>query len=330
MKLLIVGAGSIGARHAKAFRQWDVPIALVDPRTERVHEIAVRYGCSSGYESLQKVPLEQFDAAVIATPADTHIAIARECARAGLHLLVEKPLAAALPGAAELIAECRQRKLTLAVAYVLRFHPVIERVRQICQEGVPGRLLSLQAACHHYLPASRPDYRQTYYSSPSAGGGVVLDLSHEVNYVEWLLGPLRLSGSLLQTVPELEMAGEAIASLSLTSETGVPVEIHLSAADRKVRRYCHVAGSRASLTANLLTGEILLKHSPDGEERLEFPCERDAWHLAQAKDFLEAVAAGAQARCTGEEALQTLRLCLDAMAGSSTEGPLPPGQAGGG
>ena len=329
MKLLIVGAGSIGARHAKAFRQWDVPIALVDPRTERAHEIAARYGCSSGYESLQKMPLEQFDAAVIATPADTHIAIARECARAGLHLLVEKPLAAALPGAAELIADCRQRKLTLAVAYVLRFHPVIERVRQICQEGVLGRLLSLQAVCHHYLPASRPDYRQTYYSSPAAGGGVVLDLSHEVNYVEWLLGPLRLSSSALQTVPELEMPAEAIASLTLISEAGVPVQIHLHAADRHVCRYCHIAGSRASLTANLLSGEIFLQHSPNRKERLEFPCERDAWHLAQAKDFLGAVAAGAQARCTGEEALQTLRLCLDAMAGSPAEGPRQPGRSGG-
>jgi predicted dehydrogenase len=320
MKLLIVGAGSIGERHARAFRQWDVPVALVDPRVERAREIASRYGCLSGYKSLQEAPLERFDAAVIATPADTHTTIARECARAGLHLLVEKPLATALRGTAELIAECRQRKLILAVAYVLRFHPVLERVRQICREGVPGRLLSLHAVCHHYLPWSRPDYRQTYYASATGGGGVVLDLSHEANYVEWLLGPLRFSSGMLRTVRELEMAGEAIASLSLISEVGVPVQIHLNAANRQIRRQCHIAGSRASLAADLLTGEIFLYDSPGRKERLEYSCERDAWHRAQAKDFLDAIADGAKPRCTGEDGLQTLRLCLEAMAGCTSDG----------
>ena len=320
-KLLIVGAGSIGERHVRAFRKLGVSLALVEPRVERAREISARYECSPCYASLQDVPLAEFDAAVIATPADSHIAIAHECAKVGLHLLVEKPLAAALPGTLDLIEECRQRNLTLAVAYVLRFHPTLERVRQIIQEGVLGRLLSLQAVCHHYLPWSRPDYKQTYYSSATAGGGVVLDLSHETNYAEWLLGPLRFSGSVLANVPELGIAGEGIASLSLTSEDGVPVQIHLHAADRETSRQCSIAGSGKSLTADLLTGEIFLYDSPGRNERLECWGERDSWQQAQGLDFLEAIASGARPRCTGKEGLQTLRLCLEAIDQSpSTDG----------
>jgi len=316
-KLLIVGAGSIGERHARAFRQIGLSVALIDERAERAREVAARCGCPATYASLHEAPLEQYDAAVIATPADTHIPIAQACAKAGLHLLVEKPLATALSGTAELIADCHQRNLTLSIAYVLRFHPAIERIRQICQDGVLGRLLSLYAICHHHLPSSRPDYQQTYYASATGGGGVVLDLSHEMNYVEWLLGPLSLSNSRLASVPELGIPGEAIADISLTSEEGVPAQIHLHAADRQTRRECHIVGSRASLTANLLTGDIFLCYPSDHIEHLEYRSERDSWHLAQAEDFLQAVVSGAPPRCTGKEALQTLRLCLQAMKKSS-------------
>lgn len=314
-QLLIIGAGSIGARHTRAFRELGGSVTLVDERADRAREIAARYGCSSWYGTLEHVPLDQFDAAVIATPADTHIPIARACANAGLHLLVEKPLATALSGTADLIEECHQKNLTLAVAYVLRFHPVLERVREICQEGTLGRLLSLSAVCHHYLPSSRPNYKETYYVSATGGGGVVLDLSHELNYVEWLLGSLKLSYRRLATVPELGTPGEAIAGLCLISEHEIPVQIHLHAADRHIRRECHIVGSRTSLSANLLTGEIFQYCSSDTCKRLEYRSERDDWHRAQARDFLNSITSGVAPRCTGEEGLRTLRLCVQAMAG---------------
>lgn len=314
-KLLTIGAGSIGERHTRVFREMGASVTLIEKRPERAREIAARYGCASWYTRFDQAPLDQFDAAVIATPADTHIPIARECSNYGLHLLIEKPLATALPGIAELIVECRQNNVILAIAYVLRFHPVLERVRKICQEGTLGRLLSLHAVCHHFLPSSRPNYKETYYVSPTGGGGVVLDLSHEVNYVEWLLGPLHLSYSRLATVPELATPGEAIADLCLVSEQKVPVQIHLHAADRHVRRECHIVGSRASLTANLLSGEIFQFCSSDSCKRIEYSSERDDWHRAQARDFLDSITNGVQPRCTGEEGLQTLRLCLQAMAG---------------
>jgi len=318
MKLLIVGAGSIGERHARAFRQMGVAVALVDSRLDHAREVADRYGCFSCYASLQEAPLTQFDSVLVATPADTHVPIALACANAGLHLLVEKPLSTALTGTDQLIEECRQKNLTLAVAYVLRFHPTLERVRQICQ-GALGRLLSFHSVCHHYLPSSRPDYKQTYYGSATGGGGVVLDLSHELNYAEWLVGPLRLSSSMLRSVPELDMPGEAIAALSLTSEeAGIPVQIDLHAADRETRRQCHIAGSQASLTADLLTGDILLHGSSGRVERIETVSERDGWHRAQAKDFLDAIASGARPRCTGADGLRTLRLCLEAVALGAT------------
>jgi predicted dehydrogenase len=317
-RFLIVGAGSIGERHARTFRQLGLSIAVVDGRADRASEIAARYGCSSSYTSLQEAPLDQFDAAVIATPADTHIPIASTCMEAGLHLLVEKPLSCALLGAAELISGCQQRKLTLSVAYVLRFHPIVERVRQICQEGTLGHVLSLHAICHHHLPTSRPDYFQTYYAS--ATGGVVLDLSHEVNYIEWLLGPLRLLNCRLATVGELGIPGEAIADISLKSEDSISTQVHLHAADHQNRRECHIVGSRASLTANLLTGEIFVYRTYDPIQHIECKSERDSWHLAQAKDFLQAVLTRTSPRCTGEEGLQTLQLCLQIVSrGSSAE-----------
>lgn len=313
-RVLIIGAGSIGERHTRAFRNMGATVTLIEERAERAREVAARYDCSSWYAGLEQADLSQFEAAVIATPADTHIPIARACADAGLHLLIEKPLATALPGATELLAECRRKNLTLAVAYVLRFHPVLEHIRKICHEGTLGRLLSVRAVCHHYLPSSRPSYKQTYYASRTRGGGVILDLSHELNYVEWLLGSLQLLHCRLASVPELGIPGEAIADLCLLSEKGIPVDIHLHSADRHIRRECHLVGSRISLAANLMTGEIFLYDSSNSCKRIECRSERDDWHQAQARDFLNSITQSAAPRCTGTEGLRTLRLCLQAMA----------------
>ena len=314
MNILVVGAGSIGERHTRAFRQIEgVQVAIVDVRVDRAQEVAERYGCLGWYADLAAAPLQEFDGAVIATSANLHIPLGRQCAEAGLHLLMEKPLATGLAGAGELIELCRQKGLVLAVGYTLRFHPVLLKVKELLGKGAAGRLLSLQLSCAHHLPISRPDYRSIYYGAPGMGGGAILDLSHEINYAEWLLGPLRLECSRCAAVPELGLAGEAIADLLLTSEDGVPVNIHLHMADRRVRRQCYIAGSEASIAGDFIAGEVVLQQAPDRLERFECKSERDSWHRSEALDFLEAVRTRSRPRCTGEEALQTLRLCLEAM-----------------
>jgi predicted dehydrogenase len=314
IRVLVIGAGSIGERHIRALCQIDgTSVSLADPREERAVQIADRYGCVNWFTDIAAVPLESFDAAVIATPAASHVEIATLCAHRGIHVLVEKPLSATLAGIDRLTALCEEKRLTAAVGYVLRFQPAIVKLRELVLDGSLGQLLSVRSVCTHYLPASRPDYRQTYYGSVNAASGVILDLSHELNYLQWIFGELSLEGCRRAPVAELNIADEGIADLWLRSNTGMVAQIHLHAADRDNRRECHVVGSRATAAANLLTGEILITHSGGKTNRFEFRTERDASHLDQARDFLDAIHKMRPPRCTVAEALSTLSVCLQAM-----------------
>jgi predicted dehydrogenase len=314
IRALVIGAGSIGERHIRALRQIDgTSVSLVDPREERAVQIANRYGCASWFPDIAVVPFESFDAAVIATPAASHVEIATLCAGRGIHLLVEKPLSAALSGIDRVIALCEEKRLTAAVGYVLRFQPAIRKLRELVLDGSLGQLLSVRSVCTHYLPASRPDYRQTYYGSANAAAGVILDLSHELNYLQWIFGELHIEGCRRAAVAELNIADEGIADLWLCSSTGMLAQIHLHAADRDNRRECHIVGSRATAAANLMTGEILVTHSGGTTDRFELKTERDTCHLDQARDFVDAIHQMRPPRCTVPDALATLRVCLQAM-----------------
>jgi len=325
MRVVVIGAGSIGERHIRALsRLEETSVSLVDPREERARQIADRYRCVGWFTDLQKVPFESFDAAVIATPADSHVKIAALCVDRGLHVLIEKPLSASLAGIDGLIARCEEKRLTAAVGYVLRFQPAVMKLQELVHGAALGQLLSVQSVCTHYLPDSRPDYRQAYYASANAAAGVILDLSHELNYLEWAFGELRLDASRRAPVPALHIGGEAIADLWLSSHAGVLAQIHLHAADRDNRRECHIVGTHATAAANLLTGEILVTHAAGKTDRFQYPTDRDACHLDQARDFIDAIRQDRPPRCTATEALGTLRVCLQAMQSPMLE-PAGPG-----
>jgi predicted dehydrogenase len=311
-RIIVIGAGSIGERHIRAFSRIEgVSVSFVEPKEVRAREIADRYECAKWFTDFDAVPLESFDAAVIATPADSHVSIGILSAQAGLHLLIEKPLSVNVADIDRLIALSEQKKLTASVGYTLRFHPTVAKLRDLVNAGTIGDPISVHSACTHYLPDSRPDYRQAYYGTVNAAAGVILDLSHELNYLEWIFGGLRLDASRRALAPELAIAEEAIADLWLSSRNGLMAAIHLHAADRSVRRECHIAGSEATLAANLLTGEILV--TGGANRRYEEVHERDTWHIDQARDFLDAIQKSRPPRCTLREALATLSVCLDAM-----------------
>lgn len=314
MKIIVIGAGSIGERHIRAFKRLGgISVSLVDPRADRAKEMAARYGCEDSYTGIEAAPLELFDAAVIATPANFHVPIGIACASRGLHLLVEKPLAANLEGIAELIAICESKRLVGAVGYTLRFDPTIIKLRELVQTGLPGPLFSVRSVCTHYLPDSRPDYKQAYYSSANAAAGVILDLSHELNYLEWIFGDLDLESCRRAQVPELNIADEAIADMWLRRSDGVLAQIHLHGTDRHLSRECFVVGSEASLAANILAGEILVERVGKETKRMQCASERDEAHLDEARDFVDAIREKRSPRCSIREALRTLQVSLSAM-----------------
>lgn len=185
MKILIIGFGSIGKRHYKNLISLGYKdIAVFNPRDKALDNI-------HGVNRLRKLDIKSvgdFDAAFICSPNNFHIEQALICARAGLHLFIEKPLSHNLKGVKELENICKDKKLVTLVGYNMRFHPCLESIKKFLTAKKLGRVYSIRHELGYYLPYWRvgQDYRKNYAARKSTGGGIILDGTHEYDLLFWL------------------------------------------------------------------------------------------------------------------------------------------------
>ena len=311
--LLIVGVGSIGQRHLRCFQVTGrVNLSLCETNRPLRERIASQYGIARAYPDLETALADSHDAAVIATPAHLHVPMAVRLAKAGMHLLIEKPLSTELEGLDALEQALAQRKLVAAVAYVLRHQPAMRAMREAIREERFGRPVQLVAVSGQHFPTYRPAYRETYYTSHATGGGAVQDaLTHLMNAGQWLVGPVdRLAADAAHqvldgvdvedTVHVLARHGNLLASYSLNQ--------HQTPSESVITVVCE----RGTCRLEMHRGRWSWMTQPDTEWREEtFPgLERDDLFIAQAHAFLDLLDGKAEPTCTLREASQTLRVNL--------------------
>ncbi len=225
MKVLVVGTGSIGRRHignllelgvqVQAFSHRGVSQAL-DARVGRVTDLDA---------ALQG----DIDAVVVANRTDQHMDVALKAARSGKHLFLEKPLAASLTGVDELQALVRQQSLVVEAGFMLRAHPNLLFIKDQLSQGLLGEVWHMRAAVGQWLPDWRPgtDHRQGYGAFRALGGGVTFDLIHELDLVQWLLGPVQDVTAMMRSADVLEIETEAVAQIGLQTAAGALAQVHL-------------------------------------------------------------------------------------------------------
>lgn len=268
------------------------------------------------------------EAAVIASPATHHVDAALPLARAGVHLLVEKPLAASARGAAELVALCEASGVTLMTGYNLRFLPSLQQFRALLAEQRVGRVLSVRASCGQYLPAWRPntDYRAGVSACSALGGGVLLELSHELDYLRWLFGEVGWVSATLHRQSDLEIDVEDTAHLVLgftgtAATTPVVASLDLDFVRHDWTRTCVVIGESGTLRWNGMTGTIdLFTADADGWRQLGASAPNpDESYVAEWRHFLACVRDGSRPSVSGRDGLAVLEL-VDAARASAAAG----------
>lgn len=242
MKCLVVGYGSIGRRHAEVLGEMGYSVAAVTGRADV--DIPVFSGL------LQALDAHTPDYVVIANETGLHgetLARLAGCGYAGI-TLVEKPM---LAGADESLV---LPPGPVYVGYTLRFHPVLgslfERVRA-------QRLWSLTAYVGQFLPDWRPqrDYRSSY-SARRKEGGVVRDLSHELDYAQWLAGRWRSTVASGGHLSSLEIESEDAATVLARTERCELVTIHMNYLDRSASRWILANGPFGTIRADLVRGTL--------------------------------------------------------------------------
>jgi predicted dehydrogenase len=321
MKVLVVGFGSIGQRHLANLR-------LLEPSAEIV---VLRRGGGGGTapdgvqvvrsmdEALATVPA----AAVVASPATFHVRDGLALARKGVHLLLEKPLSDTLEGVDELIEECRRRSLVLMTGYHLRFSPPLRRLREALLGNAIGRVMSVRADVGQFLPEWRPgtDYRSGVSARSDLGGGVVLELSHELDYVRWLAGEVEDVFARTGRLGDLEIDVEDTAEIVLRFASGAIGSVHLDMVRRPPARTCQIIGSQGTLVWDGLSHRVRLWTVPAGvwtDVHPEGHLDRNAMFVDELEHFLECVHLGAPPLVTGEDGRRVVEMALAAKESSRT------------
>lgn len=296
MRFLVVSMGSIGRRHLRNLRalQPDSRIAVLRQHTT-VESGVVPEGADYQFSTLEQALAFKPDVAIIAGPATTHLGTALPLVQAGVHLLIEKPLADRPEGLDALVEYCRKHEVVLMTGYNLRFLPSLRETKRLIESGAIGRILAARAEVGQYLPEWRPasDYRLTVSAQRALGGGALLELSHEFDYLYWLFGtPARVTAR-GGHFSQLEVDVEDLVEITLEYQAPPRlINIHLDMIQRAPVRRCRFVGETGTLLWDGLTDRIECYKAETGKWETfdQFVClDRNQMYLDELEHFLRCV-----------------------------------------
>ena len=323
--ILVVGTGSIGKRHLRIARE-QFPNAEINVLGHRAVSKIPEF--SNGYlttieEAIQFAP----QIAIIANPSTFHIPIAQALANNGTHLLIEKPISSITDGILELIETCKGHNCVLQVGYNLRYSPSMQKFRELLHAGVIGNLLSVRCEVGQYLPTWRPenDYRIGVSANKDLGGGVLLELSHELDYLQWIFGDVDWVRATLTRQSSLEINVEDSAHLTLgfkfeTGQHQLIGTLNMDFIRHDQTRSCTAIGSKGSLRWDGIAGEVSVFEEDASSWKNLFTHTplRDETYLSEWQEFVNCVNSGIAPSATGQDGLRVLEVVESARSSAST------------
>jgi predicted dehydrogenase len=301
MKVLIIGLGSIARKHIYSLRMIDPDIKIFALRSginkENVQGVTNLF-------SWEEMP-HDLDFIIISNPTGEHFNTIIKAAGYGLSLFIEKPPLANLEQNEKLLMTIDQNKNLTYVAFVLRFHPVLKWLKNNLETK---KVIEVQAYCGSYLPDWRKGrkYTHTYSAHHDMGGGVHLDLIHEIDYLRWIFGDPLSYHAFLSTKSSLEINSIDSAHYYL-EYNNLNVSVTLNYFRRDPKRILEIVMNDETIIADLLTNKII---SASG--RVLFECEPDnmKMYVDQMKYFINCMNQKISPDNELIYSLQTLKIAL--------------------
>jgi len=304
VRLAVVGSGSMGANHIRIARQLPGVelVAVVDSDTTRARQLTAGSNITflSSVDELQ----HNIDAAVVAVPTSEHLQVAAALADRGVHLLVEKPLAATRVEAEQLVEKAMKAGVCLAVGHVERFNPAIYELPRFLDNPI------------HFAAARISPY------TPRISDGVVFDLMiHDLDIICSLVGA---------EVAEVHGAGQRVRSISedlavvtMAFSSGQTASLQTSRVGQQKIRTLEVTQAESVVHVDLLKQDVTIttmssheyvaesgtpRHRQSNVVEIPFLETRGEPLALELTDFVHSVLSGSQPRVNGEAGLRAVGL----------------------
>ena len=286
MEVLVIGYGSIGKRHVQVLERMKLSVSVVSRHAnERNHF----------YRSItDAIANSNFDYIVIANETSEHLPLLKQLKAHGYQgkILIEKPLF-------EKNEMIHIDHNNVYVAYNLRFHPLISKLLNLLEDE---KVISVNAYVGQYLPTWRPhkDYRQSYSAFSEKGGGVIRDLSHELDYLSYLFGEWKFLISNSGKISDLDIQSEDYCQVIFETNRSIKVSLELNYLDRIFQRYMTVQTNNRTIRVDFMQNSI----NCNGNIIAGDVIDRDYTYQKQH----EAILKGSNRLCSFNEGQQILKM----------------------
>ena len=258
MKVLIIGFGSIGKRHYDVLSKLS-EVQSIDLVTKQNIENKI---CYKKLEFVNNI--NQYDYFVIASETNKHFEQLKFLEQNVKNKLFfcEKPLFES-----KKYLEIKNNKLF--IGYVLRFHPLLEKLKKFVKNE---KILLVNAKCSQYLPSWRLniDYKNCYSAKKDEGGGVLLDLSHEIDYVQWLCGQINEIKSYQVKISDLEIDSDDLTMLIGKTHKDILVNISVDYISKNTHRKLFVETFEYTYELDFISNKLIKKDKNGVEETYSF------------------------------------------------------------
>jgi len=315
MKFLIAGFGSIGRRHFRNLLSLgidDIVFFRSNQSTISDDEIADFLVETDLQSALSHKP----DAVIIANPTSLHLDVAIQAAKQGCHLFIEKPISHSLERVDLLQKALQQGGGKVFTAFQFRFHPGLLTIKNLIStpSSVIGRPLYVRSHWGEHLPSWHPweDYRSSYAARSEMGGGVVLTLSHPIDYLRWIFGEVVELTAKTGNRSDLELECEDFAEVQFTFRNGVTGSLHVDYYTKPKLHDMVIHCEGGSISWNYQTSGVVLVDEDEKQVIFSPPegYERNRMYLDELAHFIDVCKNDKEPLCSYADGKQVLDICL--------------------
>lgn len=258
MRVLQVGAGSMGRRRMRDMKTLGAEVLLYEPQKERCDEISAKFSIP-GYTDLDQALSQNPQAMVISTPPALHAGYVEEALKRNLHVFAEVPFVYDVRIAEKISKSAPSYPSTLGISHTIRFYPPIRLIRDLLRAGRIGKPIYIEHSLGNYLGDWHPyeDYRKFYASDESLGGAGMDMVLWELSSIHWWMGPIESVHARFSKVSPLEIKGPDVHDVWLTFKSGAQGFLHHDIIEMGTQgRHVRVIGEEGTIEWHQSNAEV--------------------------------------------------------------------------
>ena len=297
MKVAVIGCGSMGTKHINNLLELGHEVAICDSNIFRLKESAQKFQIQKTCENFRDLPdLFNPDAAIIATDTSFHAKIACFFAQKGIAYFSEIPISDALGDLRALTTATIENNVVSMVGMVWRFHPAIQKIKQLVQDGEIGKVNTISSYGGEYLHDWHPKepYKKEYSALLAKGGGVIVTNISGIDYLRFLCGDVENAFAVYDSISHIDIEAEDFFMGVLQFKNGVFAQIYSDFFQRPVEHRLDIVGDNGKIHWDhhkKVVRHFSFSDGPSGEWN-EYPYELNDFltlYKEEMKHFLSCV-----------------------------------------